>query len=110
MLLAERMSEKAKGKHLPVVDLPNFIQATRDSGYRNSAAAFAEFVDNSIEAGATRIDIDLRTDADGQITIEVLDNGCGMTHQELANALRFGGTTRFSSRKGSHRKGFGAPS
>jgi hypothetical protein len=37
------------------VDLPNFIQATRDSGYKNTAAALAEFVDNSIEAGATCI-------------------------------------------------------
>ena len=25
-------------------DLPNFIQATRDSGYKNTAAALAEFV------------------------------------------------------------------
>ena len=30
------------------VDLPNFIQATRDSGYKSTAAALAEFVDNSI--------------------------------------------------------------
>jgi Histidine kinase-, DNA gyrase B-, and HSP90-like ATPase len=111
MLVAERISENARGKHSPVVDVPNFIQATRDSGYRNSAAAFAEFVDNSIEAGATRIDIDLRADADadGEITIEVLDNGCGMTPSELASALQFGGTTRFSSRNGIGRFGMGLP-
>ncbi len=109
MLVAERISENAEGKHSPVVDVPNFIQATRDSGYRNSAAAFAEFVDNSIEAGATRIDIDLRADADGEITIEVLDNGCGMTPSELASALQFGGTSRFSSRNGIGRFGMGLP-
>jgi hypothetical protein len=109
MLVAERMSENNGGEHSPLVDVPNFIQATRDSGYRNTAAAFAEFVDNSIEAGATRIDIDLRADADGEITIEVLDNGCGMNPSQLASALQFGGTTRFSSRNGIGRFGMGLP-
>jgi hypothetical protein len=55
MFVAERMSENTGDKHSPLVEIPNFIQATRDSGYRNTAAAFAEFVDNSLEAGATRI-------------------------------------------------------
>jgi Histidine kinase-, DNA gyrase B-, and HSP90-like ATPase len=66
-----------------LVDIPNFIQATRDSGYRNTAATFADFVDNSLEAGANRIDIELRAEVDGEITIEFLDNGCGMAPSQL---------------------------
>jgi hypothetical protein len=93
----------------PVVYIPNFIQATRDSGYRNTAAALAEFVDNSIEAEATRINIDLGVGIDGQITVEILDNGCGMAAPRLASALQFGGSTRFSSRAGLGRFGMGLP-
>ena len=98
-----------ESRESPLVYIPNFIQATRDSGYRNTAAALAEFIDNSVEAGATRIDIDLTTGVDGQITIEVLDNGCGMSASQLATALQFGGSTRFSSRTGIGRFGMGLP-
>ena len=91
------------------VDLPNFIQATRDSGYKNTAAALAEFVDNSIEAGATCVKIDVIRAADNEITIEVLDDGCGMTASQLKLALQFGGSTRFSSRRGIGRFGMGLP-
>ncbi len=93
----------------PLVYIPNFIQATRDSGYRNTSAALAEFIDNSIEAGAIRIDIDLKIDADGEIAIEVLDDGCGMTAPQLEAALQFGGSSRFSSRQSIGRFGMGLP-
>lgn len=91
------------------VNLPNFIQATRDSGYKNTTAALAEFVDNSIEAGATCIQIDVRKAVDDEITIEVLDDGCGMTTNQLRSALQFGGSSRFSSRAGIGRFGMGLP-
>jgi Histidine kinase-, DNA gyrase B-, and HSP90-like ATPase len=109
MVGAERMSENTGDKHSPLVDIPNFIRATRDSGYRNTTTAFAEFVDNSLEAGATRIDIELRAEVDGEIAIEFLDNGCGMSPSQLASALQFGGSTRFSSRNGIGRFGMGLP-
>lgn len=109
MLIAERLPEEAGGKQSPVVNVPNFIQATRDSGYRNTAAAFAEFVDNSVEAGATRIEVKLRAVVHGEILIEVLDNGCGMTPSQLESALQFGCSTRFSSRSGIGRFGMGLP-
>jgi hypothetical protein len=55
MLIAEGLPEDAGGMQPLVVNVTNFIQATRDSRYRNTAAAFAESVDNSVEAGATRV-------------------------------------------------------
>jgi hypothetical protein len=42
-----------------LVDTANFLLATRDSGYRSTAYAVAEFVDNSLQAGATCVAIDL---------------------------------------------------
>ena len=69
----------------------------------------AEFVDNSIEAGATCIEIDVIKVADNEITIEVLDDGCGMTASQLKLALQFGGSTRFTSRAGIGRFGMGLP-
>src|SRR5947209_2342098 len=92
----------------PVVALPSFIQATRDSGYKSTAAAIAEFVDNSIEAEATRIDIGL-TESPGGIEIEIVDNGKGMSKDILPLALQFGGTTRFDKRESLGRYGMGLP-
>jgi len=36
----------------PIVAVPTFINAIRDSGCKSTAAALAELVDNSLEAGA----------------------------------------------------------
>jgi DNA mismatch repair protein MutL len=49
------------------------------------AAAVKELVENAIDAGATRIEIDLREG--GKSLIAVSDNGCGMSGQELVAAL-----------------------
>ena len=49
------------------------------------AAALKELVENAIDAGATRIDISL---VEGGIArIEVADDGCGMTREEIALSL-----------------------
>src|ERR1700688_1837609 len=49
------------------------------------AAALKELVENSIDAGATRIDIALRDG--GQGLIAVSDNGSGMSRDELVLAV-----------------------
>ena len=62
-----------------IIALDKFIQATRDSGYKGTASAISELVDNSIQAGATRIAISVaaKTSDDEEKVIEnsVLDNG-----------------------------------
>src|SRR4051812_21161536 len=79
-----------------IIVLDRFIQATRDSGYKGTASAISELVDNSIQAGATRISISLTsTSDDGMIAVRTLDNGCGMQAATLRESLRFGGSTRF---------------
>jgi hypothetical protein len=40
-----------------IVCLSNFINSTRDSGYKSTSSALAELVDNSLEAGARHVHI-----------------------------------------------------
>ena len=101
-------------KHLQddssIIVLDRFIQATRDSGYKGTASAISELVDNSIQAGATRISISLiPSPEDGTICVRTLDNGCGMNAATLRQSLRFGGSTRFGYRTGLGRYGMGLP-
>lgn len=94
----------------PVVALPSFIDAIRDSGYRTPAHALAELVDNSLQAGASHVSIEIQDDdtSRGQ-TICVIDDGCGMSPATLQQALQFGGSTRFNARTGTGRYGMGLP-
>ena len=64
------------------------ISSMRDLGYEFSDAV-AEIVDNSIQAGANVIQVNLQFDGhDSYLT--VLDNGVGMTPAEIREAMRFG--------------------
>lgn len=89
----------------------NFVIATRDTGYRTTSQAIAEFVDNSIQAGARSVNVDVLDGADNQYPIELLvtDDGQGMDAHTLALALTFGGSTRFGDRCSLGRYGMGLP-
>lgn len=92
-----------------IVDLGAFVEATRDSGYRGISAAIAEFVDNSIEAAASDIKVEVRPSPDSLPEVFVADNGTGMSSAELVRSLQFGGSSRFRSREGLGRYGMGLP-
>src|SRR5713101_3826321 len=102
--------------HLIVAD-QQFIQATRDTGYRGLANAVAELIDNAIQAHATEIRVFVResiaengrSGGERDIAIAVLDNGEGMDRDTLWTALQFGGTGRFGDRSGLGRFGMGLP-
>jgi hypothetical protein len=64
------------------------IRSLRDMGY-DFAQAVADVVDNSIEAGASEIRVDIEFDGDGS-WVRIADNGKGMKPDELREALRFG--------------------
>jgi DNA topoisomerase VI subunit B len=102
----------AKTFRTPIVNEQRFILATRDTGYRSTAAAIAELVDNAIQAGSTIIRIFVNqagAGPDREISIGVLDNGCGMTPGTLATAMQFAGSSRFDDRSGLGRFGMGLP-
>ena len=101
------MSKYRTGEY-PLVAIQTFIEATRDSGYKSTAAALSELVDNSFEAEASTVSVCLSEDADGKC-ITVTDDGTGMSPQTMQLALQFGGSTRFNSRLGTGRYGMGLP-
>jgi hypothetical protein len=96
---------------LPLVNERLFLQATRDSGYRTTGMAVAEFVDNSIQAGATVIEINVAANNEEEypVSISVTDNGHGIEPSALGAALSFGGSTRFGDRMFLGRFGMGLP-
>ncbi len=98
-----------------IIALDKFIQATRDSGYKGTSSAISEIVDNSIQASANHIEINVTASVGGDdedakvIDISVIDDGCGMDPFTLRQALRFGGSSRFGDRRGLGRYGMGLP-
>ena len=95
-----------------IIVLDKFIQATRDSGYKGTESAIAELVDNSLQAGARQvaIEVGVAEEEDGYpLRLSVLDDGCGMDRPTLRQALRFGGSSRFNDRAGLGRFGMGLP-
>ncbi|MBM2617040.1 ATP-binding protein [Actinoplanes sp. LDG1-06] len=60
----------------------------RDIGY-DFTTAVADIVDNSVAAGATRVEILVEHDG-AESRVFITDDGCGMSAQGLLEALRFG--------------------
>lgn len=93
------------------------IEAMRDSGYKNTAYALAELIDNAVQAGASQVEV-FCVETWERISerqrrrlhkIAVLDNGSGMDAQTLRLALQFGNGTRLNDRSGIGRFGMGLP-
>lgn len=73
------------------------IESLRGLGY-TTATALADIIDNSITAGADRVDITfiwLGTES----IISILDNGNGMTERELDKGMRLGEINPLETRK-----------
>lgn len=106
--------EKKGKKSLSLIDPKAFVKSMRKSGYKSTATAIDDLIDNSIEALASRIDIIYTVDSiKGKKVINniaVIDNGLGMSPKMIEAAVLWGGTDRHDSRDGLGRFGFGLPS
>jgi len=69
-------------------------ESLRDIGY-DFPAAVADLVDNSIMAGASRVEIIIEFDGVSS-AVYVTDDGCGMTANGLLEALRYGTRRSYS--------------
>ncbi|WP_405143270.1 ATP-binding protein [Paenibacillus sp. FSL H7-0942] len=95
------------------------IEAMRDNGYKNTAYAVCELIDNSLQAEADHVQL-LCAEKEDEFAsrktkriykIAVLDNGVGMEKDVLKIALQFGNGTRLedSNRDGIGKFGMGLP-
>nr|WP_315463245.1 ATP-binding protein [uncultured Rhodoferax sp.] len=105
----------------PIIPQNLSISAMRSSGYRDTAHALAELIDNAIQAGE---DTGFRTEVEvicmdetqnggrHQISrIAVYDNACGMDASLLRKSLQFGNGSRLekAQQKGIGKFGMGLP-
>jgi len=77
----------SKGHEL-IPSAKRLIKSLRDMGY-DFPQAVADVVDNSIEARATVVAIDVEFDGDDS-WVRIADNGRGMKPEELREAMRYG--------------------
>ena len=93
------------------------ITAMRDSGYKNTAYALAELIDNAHQARANFVEIlcvekrelVYQRERSRISQIAVLDNGLGMDFSTLRMALQFGNGRYLNDRSGIGRFGMGLP-
>ena len=78
-----------------IPNAPILIESTRSIGY-TFEAALADIIDNSIAKNAKRIDINF--DSYGSPFVYILDDGDGMTFEELKNAMRYGSKSSLDER------------
>ena len=75
-----------EGLEIPPV-ASHLMQSLRSIGYTTQAAV-ADVIDNSLGAGATRVDIDFAHTP--RAFVSIIDNGVGMSRDELLQAMRYG--------------------
>lgn len=92
-----------------------FVLGMRQQGYKNTATAIDEFVDNAIQAGARNIQIAFgfggQPSSNQPTEIAVIDDGHGMDAGMIRLAMTWGGSHRadVDDRSGFGRFGFGLP-
>ncbi|MFI7666558.1 ATP-binding protein [Nocardia sp. NPDC049526] len=72
-----------------------YMEALSSQGY-GFEAAIADLVDNSIDAGAKDVVIHFLRDGDALVSLLVIDDGRGMTDEELDVAMTVGGRHHYS--------------
>jgi hypothetical protein len=98
----------------PLFNSKQALESQRKNGYRDTAAAAREIVDNAIEAGAKRIDVIFEHSKSEQgkdliTSIAFIDDGSGMLPKMIQYALSLGGGTHFEDSDFIGKFGFGLP-
>lgn len=105
--------EEMRGRQadLTLVVAQAFITGMRQLGYTETERAFDELIDNSIQAGASRVHVASRYENNAIREVAIIDNGHGMEPDMIPLAVSWGGSHRafFNDRSGLGRFGFGLP-
>ena len=97
----------------PLFNTKRALESQRQNGYRNTAVAAREIVDNAFEAGASAVHVvmDSRKNRSKEVVSAVafIDNGAGMVPKMARFALSWGGGTHFDDPNFIGKFGFGLP-
>ncbi len=101
----------------PLFNAAQALESQRRSGYRNTASAAREIIDNAMEAQASRIDVcferpkqlKLHQRSESITAIAFIDNGSGMIPRMAQYALSWGAGTHFDEPDFIGKFGFGLP-
>jgi hypothetical protein len=74
-------------------DAGRTIMGFRDTGYTLNTA-IADIVDNSINAQADNVWIEINQDPTGSLQIRIFDDGYGMNKEELIDGMRYGSSEK----------------
>ena len=75
-------------------DAASLMESTRAIGY-SLPTAVADIIDNSIAAQAARVEIFYSA---AEKYVAILDDGCGMSGDELTRAMKYGGISPLAAR------------
>ena len=101
-------------EEMDIINISDYGEALRNSGYKDIESAMAEIVDNSIQAKAKNVLVIIkdRVPSWGKRSqvyeVAFLDDGMGMTAEWVQGCLRFGNGTR-RTEKGMGKFGVGLP-
>lgn len=114
----EKKGKNDKNKKRPIFPAKRGLQAIRESGYKNTASALAEIIDNSIDAESKNVEILIFEKIDTNVSssrvikkidkIVVVDNGSGMNEDSIYKCLQIGEGDK-DDRKKMGRFGVGLP-
>jgi hypothetical protein len=105
---ARRMA--AEGYDFGLTHGEAFVRGIRDLGYKSTATAIDELVDNSEQAGAQQVHVFFDDLGRDPTWLAIADDGHGIPPEMIRLAVIWGGTHRENDRKGFGRYGWGLPS
>jgi len=107
------LSELPDNFSFPLFNTKRALDSQRQNGYRNSAVAAREIVDNAFEGKATKVhvifDTAVNTTRPVVTSVAFLDNGSGMKEKMARFSLSWGGGTHFDDPNFIGKFGFGLP-
>jgi hypothetical protein len=108
------LAELPKNFSYPLFNTKRALDSQRQNGYRNTAVAAREIIDNAIEAKASKVHVIFDTSVNSTrpvvTSVAFIDNGSGMVPQMVRFALSWGGGTHFEDPNFIGKFGFGLPS
>lgn len=107
------LSELPADFNYPLFNTKRALESQRQNGYRNTAVAAREIVDNAFEAGATKVHVIFESvKSRGREIVKsvaFIDTGSGMIPQMARYSLSWGGGTHFDDPNFIGKFGFGLP-